>query len=76
MKTWDNYIQNAKLSGDRTLKIELSGRVNQNEKNFLSGISYFTASTIGKDNDKHLNYVSGIMVRLIKHLENSKSPAR
>ena len=75
METWNNYVQNAKISGDRTLRIEISGKVNQNEKNFLSGISYFTALTIGKGNDKHLNYVSGLMVRLIKHLENNKSPA-
>ncbi len=68
MDTQRNYIQNTRTSGNRNLRIEFTGQVTENEKNFLSGISYFTASTIGRKSDAHLRYVSGIMFRLARFL--------
>lgn len=63
-----NYIQNTRISQGRNLRLEFTGRATENEKNFLTGISFFTAATLGKNDAKHLQQVSGIMVRLIRYL--------
>lgn len=74
MDTKISYVQDAKTSDARKVRIEITGRVSDNEKNFISGISFFTASALGKNSDTHLRYVSGIMLQLIKHLAACKTP--
>ena len=63
-----NYIKNSNTSKGRTIRLEMVGEVSQKEKNFLNGISYFTAGVLSKNDEKHLTYVSEIMIRLIRFL--------
>lgn len=62
------FIKNTKTSKGRNLRLEVTGEVTQAESNFLRGISFFTAATLSKNSTKHITYVSGIMIRLIKFL--------
>ena len=60
-----NYIRNTGISKGRNLRLEVVGEVSQAEYNFLNGMVHFTAGTLSKNNEQHLLYVSGIMLRLI-----------
>ena len=60
-----NYIRNTRISNGRSIRLEVVGEISQAEYNFLNGMVHFTAGTLSKNNEQHLLYVSGIMLRLI-----------
>lgn len=62
------FAQSAAIPDGRIVRIELSGESSDKERNFLSGISYFAADTLGKKSDKHLVHVSGLMAGLMGFL--------
>lgn len=71
----DGFIKNLGTSKDRNIRIEVTGKVSEAEKNFLDGMSYFTAGTLGKNSEAHIVYVSGIMRKLLQFLSsNAKDP--
>lgn len=60
------YIQNTKTSRERTLRIELVGEVSELERHFLTGVSFFVAGTLSRDNAAHTGYVAQLLNKLIK----------
>lgn len=77
IRSKDSFIKNLGTSKDRNIRIEVTGKVSEAEKNFLDGISFFTAGTLGKNSEEHLIYVSGIMTKLVRFLSSTaKGPSQ
>ena len=62
------YVKNTKTSRSRTVRLEVVGEVNEAEKHFLDGISFFVAGTMSTDDTVHTTYVAQLMAKLIKHI--------
>ncbi|MDO8806291.1 MAG: hypothetical protein Q7R35_17885 [Elusimicrobiota bacterium] len=77
IRSKDSFIKNLGTSKDRNIRIEVTGKVSEAEKNFLDGMSFFTAGTLGKNSEKHLIYVSGIMTKMVRFLSSAaKGPSQ
>ena len=63
-----NYLRNIKTSRARTVRVEVIGETDEEEKKFLDGIAFFTAGTLSKNDINHTAYVSQLMTKLIKHI--------
>ena len=61
----DGYFKNTKTSGNRVVRIEVVGKVNEAEQYFLDGLSYLAAGTMSKDDQNHTKYVAHLMEKLI-----------
>ena len=63
-----SFIKNIPTSKERTIRIEIVGGVDEAERHFLEGLSYFAAGTLSKNDPEHTKKIAELMTKLIRHI--------
>lgn len=67
-KILPNYLRNTKTSRGRTVRLEVIGGVNENEKHFLNGVAWFAAAALAQTSTRNVVYISRVMSKMVNDI--------